>query len=375
MIWYLFGGIFISVYAFLLILLRKDWKRLNYYRVPEKFTPTVSFSVIIPARNEQAVIGQCLDALLSLEYPSSLYEIIVVDDFSDDLTAAIAKQKNVRVIHLQDLIKSPINSYKKKAVEVGINAATGKYIVVTDADCVVSPGWLRTFAWVIENQKSAMIAAPVKMQDSSFGLLSIFQSLDFLSLQGITAAATSSGKMSLCNGANLCYSKEAFMEAGGFAGVDQIASGDDLLLMHKFVEKFTSRVQYCLSDDVIVQTSPEKTFKSFIRQRIRWASKAAVYKDKRITATLLIVYLVNLFPFFLAFAVFLSPELALLLLSYLFLKTVVEFYFLFPVAVFFKQTKLLRYFILMQPFHVVYTVFAGLLGQGRSYDWKGRMVK
>ena len=61
----------------------------------------------------------------------------------------------------------------------------------------------------------------------------IFQSLDFLSLQGITAASVFSRFHTMCNGANLAYEKKAFEEVSGFAGIDQIASGDDMLLMHK----------------------------------------------------------------------------------------------------------------------------------------------
>jgi cellulose synthase/poly-beta-1,6-N-acetylglucosamine synthase-like glycosyltransferase len=375
MLWYLLGGALLLIYSLLLIFLRKDWNRLSYCKAPIDFQPSVSFTVIIPARNEEAVIADCLGSVLSQKYPSSLYEIIVVDDFSEDKTASIAKEKGVRLIQLQEIVKNKINSYKKKAVEEGVKSAKGDYIVVTDADCIVPAYWLRTLAWMIANQKPVMIAAPVKMHSSSFSFLSLFQSLDFLSLQGITAAATGSGKMSLCNGANLCYSKEAFLEVGGFEGVDEIASGDDLLLMHKISEKYPGRIRYCLSVDAIVQTSPEKTFKSFLRQRIRWASKATIYKDKRITATLSLVYLVNLFPFFLAIAGLISPELGFPLLFFLIIKTFAELYFMIPVVGFFNQTKLLRYFILMQPFHVVYTVIAGLLGQGRSYDWKGRNVK
>jgi cellulose synthase/poly-beta-1,6-N-acetylglucosamine synthase-like glycosyltransferase len=375
MFWYLFGAIILLIYSLLLFLLRKDWKRLSYSKVPIDFIPSFSFSVVIPARNEEEVIEQCLDSVLAQRYPSSLFEIILVDDFSEDKTAIIAKKKDVRIIHLKEIVNNKINSYKKKAVEEGIKAAKGDYIVVTDADCIVPTDWLRTLAWMIENQKPVMIAAPVRMQGSYFSFLGLFQSLDFLSLQGITAAATGSGKMSLCNGANLCYSKEAFIKVGGFEGVDQIASGDDLLLMHKFSNKYPGCVKYCFSEDVIVQTTPEKTFKSFISQRIRWASKATVYKDKRITATLSLVYLVNLFPFLLVFAAFLSPDLGILLLVFLIIKTITELYFLIPVAEFFKQSKQLRYFVFMQPFHIVYTVITGLLGQGRSYDWKGRKVK
>ena len=62
--------------------------------------------------------------------------------------------------------------------------------------------------------------------------------MDFMVLQGITGAAVYKKKMSMCNGANLAYEKKAFYEVNGFAGIDHIASGDDMLLMHKIWKQY-----------------------------------------------------------------------------------------------------------------------------------------
>jgi cellulose synthase/poly-beta-1,6-N-acetylglucosamine synthase-like glycosyltransferase len=372
---YLICGVIIAFYVFVLLLFRKRWSRLQQVSVPADFFPKTSFSVVIPARNEESVIAQCLTSVLAMNYPASLYEVIVVDDFSEDKTPEIAKQNGVRLISLKDVLDQQINAYKKKAVETGIRSASGEYIVVTDADCIVPSEWLRTLAWVIETEKPVMIASPVKMQSGASSLLSVFQSLDFLSLQGITAAAAGSGVMSLCNGANLCYRKKSFEEVDGFSGIDQLASGDDLLLMQKFAQAFPGRIKYCLSENVVVQTSPEKNLKAFLRQRIRWASKAMVYREKKIIVTLSLVYLTNLLPFLLFFTLFFSALYGYLLLAFILMKTMAELYFLMPVASFFKQEKQLRYFIFMQPLHIIYTVVAGLFGQAGSYTWKGRKVK
>ena len=217
----------------------------------------------------------------------------MIDDFSEDDTAAIVQQfSTVRLIQLKDVIKEKINSYKKKAIETGIELATGDYIVTTDADCTVPPNWLRNFAWMIEQQQSEFIAAPVAMNEES-SFIKLFQSLDFLSLQGITAASVGAGFHSMCNGANLCYSKRAFAAVDGFKDVDHIASGDDMLLMHKIQKQFPGKIAYCNSAESIVFTNPVETIGEFFRQRIRWASKADKYDDKRIFWVLLLVYLFN----------------------------------------------------------------------------------
>ena len=179
----------------------------------------------------------------------------------------------------------------------------------------------------------------------------------------------------MCNGANLAYEKKVFHEVGCFSGIDHIASGDDMLLMHKLYNQFPTQVQYCKAVDSIVHTNPVETVGEFFRQRIRWASKADQYDDKRIFWVLLLVYLLNVFFVVLFVAACFNSSLWMLIAGSLFFKIMVELIFLLPVASFFQKEKLLLWFPLAQPFHIVYTVVAGWLGKFGSYEWKGRKVK
>lgn len=375
MLWFVLAPALLLPYVVLLLYYRRWWNRQPTVQVPDNFEPTTRFTVIIPARNEAAGIKTCLESVLQQHYPVDLFEVLVVDDFSDDATAVIAAQhKGVRVIALKDHVQQPLNSYKKKAIEVGISHAAGDYIVTTDADCRVPANWLRQFARIIEQQPTVFIAAPVAMKEES-SFIKLFQSLDFLSLQGITGASVAAGVHSMCNGANLCYSRKAFAEVGGFQDVDHIASGDDLLLMHKLYRRYPAEVRYCKSPDSIVYTDPVETVGAFFRQRIRWASKAGHYQDKRIFSVLLLVYLVNCYLLALLAGGFFRYELWMLLTGSLLLKTIAELWFLLPVAAFFKKESLLTWFPFLQPFHVFYTVIAGWLGTFGTYKWKGRQVR
>ncbi|HWB90814.1 MAG TPA: hypothetical protein VG605_03140, partial [Puia sp.] len=125
---------------------------------------------------------------------------------------------------------------------------------------------------------------------------------------------------------------------------------------------------------VIVTTRPETGWKGFLDQRVRWASKAGSYQDKRIFRVLLLVYVVNLtFIVLLAGALFNSWWLWLLLFL-LVVKTVVEYPFVRQVAGFFGQQDLMAYFPVLQPLHIFYTVIVGWLGKFGSYTWKGRTI-
>lgn len=375
MLWLLLTCCLLLPYTVLLLLYRFWWSKTKTVAVNRTFQPSIRFSIIIPARNEEQNIKACLQSIAQLNYPNELFEVIVMDDFSTDATVATAQQfPFVKVLELKTLLNEKINSYKKKAIELGIAASTGDYIVTTDADCIVPENWLYNFAFIIQQKPTVFIAAPVAMKEEG-SAIKVFQSLDFLSLQGITAASVGAGFHSMCNGANLCYSKEAFYKVDGFKGVDHIASGDDMLLMHKLYKQYPNEVHYCKATNSIVLTEPVETVAAFFRQRIRWASKADKYDDKRIFAVLLLVYLLNVWLLVLAIScLFISNNLQLLLLA-LGIKTIAELFFLFPVARFFQKQQLLVWFPLAQPFHIVYTVIAGWLGKFGNYEWKGRTVR
>ena len=359
------------LYSLLIIYYWLAWKSIPDF-TPAASSIQIKISVIIPARNEEENIGELLKALQKQTYPAALIEVIVIDDHSTDKTASIVQQySSVKLIQLKE---DDINSYKKKAIETGIAAATGELIVTTDADCLPTKDWLKIIASFKEEKQSAFIAAPVIIEcDSS--LLQIFQGMDFMVLQGITGAAVHKKKMSMCNGANLAYERKAFFDVNGFAGVDHIASGDDMLLMHKIWKQVPDKVHYLKSRAAIVSTQPMKTWKTFFNQRIRWASKAKRYDDKRIFTVLLLVYLFNLSFLGLAIAGFFCHYYWIYLGGLWLAKTIIELPFIISVASFFGKQSFIKYFFFFQPVHILYTIISGLFGQFGKYEWKGRKVK
>lgn len=378
-----------SLYILLILYYWKSWLAIPDFK-PKTTNrkPKTRISVIIPARNEEEFIGACLDSVCDQAYPKDLFEVLVVDDHSTDNTAAIVKNyaaKNVKLISLKDIVNTDkLNSYKKKAIETAIQRSAGELIVTTDADCFVKQNWLQTIAEFYEAFSPEFIAAPVAI-DCSNKFIEFFQALDFMALQGITGASVHKRIHSMCNGANLAYTRKAFEEAGGFTGIDHIASGDDMLLMHKIYKRYPDKVMFLKSKEAIVHTAPVNSIKEFLSQRIRWASKADQYDDKRIFVVLLLVYLVNVILFVLpVISLFSNAQYAILNVQYSFfgvwlvfllLKTIAELIFLYPVAKFFGKQSMLIAFPLMQPVHILYTLIAGWLGKFGSYRWKERNVK
>lgn len=380
-----------NVYFILILYYLQCWLAIpNLKLQTSNPKPQTKITVIIPARNEERNIAACLDSVCNQSYPKDLYEALVVDDHSTDNTAAIVRKygsQNLALVTLKDIIgDGEINSYKKKAIEAAIQRSTGELIVTTDADCVVPKNWLQTIASFYEEHQPQFIAMPVAFLPSASAgaegpgvrFIKIFQALDFMTLQGITGASVYKKIHSMCNGANLAYAKKAFEAVGGFSGIDTIASGDDMLLMHKIYRRYPDRVMFLRSKEVIVQTEPVRSVGEFFNQRIRWASKANKYDDKRIFWVLLLVYLVNVLLLLLpAVAAFLNVQYSMFGVWLLLLaaKTMAEMVFLYPVAKFFNKQGLLWLFPVMQPFHILYTVIAGFLGAFGKYTWKERSVK
>jgi cellulose synthase/poly-beta-1,6-N-acetylglucosamine synthase-like glycosyltransferase len=366
----------IGVYAFFLLYYSYLFVKLPTTILPNGYQPTTSITVIIPARNEAINITSCLQSILHCGYPSHLLQVIVVDDFSEDATAEIVGTfKQVNLLQLSHIVQSKINSYKKKAIEYAIDNATGSLIVTTDADCIVPNNWLHYFDFEYKTNDAKCIAAPVVIKPVH-NFIGLFQQLDFMCLQGITAVAVANRQLTMSSGANFAYDKQVFKEVNGFTGIDDLASGDDMLLMHKIFEKHPTQVCYLNSSKAIVTTQPVLTVGAFFNQRIRWASKSDKYKDKRILPVLLVVYGVNLFLFFgLMYAVFFNQQLLSSLGYLLLVKILAQLFFVTPVAQFYGIKHAILSFIFVEPFHILYTIIAGWLAKFGSYTWKDRKVK
>jgi cellulose synthase/poly-beta-1,6-N-acetylglucosamine synthase-like glycosyltransferase len=378
-----------ALYGILIIYYRWAWHKIPDWSPPATTTPApVRITVLIPARNEENNILHCLASLARQSYPKELFEVIVIDDHSTDATAKLVTELaatsplQLTCLHLSGHGPNPTASAprasKKFAIGTGIAAAKGALIVTTDADCWSGPDWLYSIATFYESTGAKFIAAPVRIEASPprrHSCLFLLQTLDFITLQGITGASVSRRIHSMCNGANLAYEKSAFGLVDGFRGIDNIPSGDDMLLMHKIYKRYPGKVFFLKSRAAIVSTHAASSWNAFLHQRIRWASKATVYDDRRIFWVLLLVYLVNLlFPLLLLASCWNRWYLLVVLLLGI-AKTFIEFPFTRIVAAFFGQQRLMIYFPCLQPFHIAYTVIVGWLGQFGSYKWKDRNVR
>ncbi|MBS1973888.1 MAG: glycosyltransferase, partial [Bacteroidetes bacterium] len=218
-----------AAYAILMEYYRKGWDAIPVFKMnsPSAEKAIIKISVIVAVRNEEGNILHLLESLARQSYPKELYQVIVLDDCSNDRTWELMhlfsyENFNAKFIQLSDYAeKLKSASFKKFAIETGISQSTGDLIITTDADCSHHKDWLMAIAAFYQQTNAKFIAAPVKM-DTDGSLLSAFQTLDFIALQGITGGSVFKKLHSMCNGANLAYEKKAYYAVNGFKGIDNI---------------------------------------------------------------------------------------------------------------------------------------------------------
>ncbi|UIR55423.1 glycosyltransferase [Sphingobacterium sp. SRCM116780] len=361
-------------YVALVLYMRKGWFEIP--TIISNYQPTKRVSIIIAARNEEEGIARTIESVLQQDFPSELLELIIIDDHSTDNTSNIVLSYADRGVQLLQLNESnKLNSYKKLAIAKAIDICTGSIIITTDADCRMGKNWLRTVVSYFETQDLFLLSSPVIYSEEK-SYFERIQTLEFLYLIGLGAAGIGNKNPTTCNGANLAYRKDIFFEMGGFTGIDELASGDDELFLHKVAEKYPHKIGFCKSTEAVVYTDAKPTLASFISQRKRWASKSTKYKNKAVVALGITIWLFN-FCMLTCFVLglFYHYDYLFTFLVLLVIKMIVEYLFIQPLAKFANREELMRYLPFLSALHIIYLVYIGILGNIGKYDWKGRQVK
>jgi GT2 family glycosyltransferase len=247
------------------------------------------------------------------------------------------------------------------------------WIVTTDADCIVNKNWLLTLDNYIQKNNPEMIVGAVMFRAKN-NWFHHFQQLDLMSLQGVTIGSFGIRKPFMCNGANFAYTKKIFSEIGGFGGISDKASGDDVFLLQKAVNTNKEKVHYLKNYDVIVKTKPENDLYKLFMQRVRWAGKSTSYKSGYAKFLAVIVLMMNLS---LTFAFCLLPFAFLYWKVFLIVfltKYIVDYILLYKSNAYLRKGK----FFVPIASSVIYPFFSSLVGIYSlfgSFRWKGRIFR
>lgn len=352
------------------------WQTFSWLVKPtttiSKKEPKTKVSVIIPCRNEEKNIGNCLNSILRQNYPLSLIEIIIVDDHSTDKTQEVAEGILGHSTFAWKNIQLPDNlSNKKNAINLAITASAGDLIIITDGDCEVGEDWVSCYVSQYESNNYQMICGPVALVNGK-SMCEKFQSLEVAGLSLLAGAGIFSKAPLLCNGANIAYTKRAFEAIGRFEGIDSVATGDDTLLLFKMNSHFPGQVGYLKNREAIVYTQAQHSWRLFLEQRTRWASKGFISKNKLNSLVSTIVFVTNFLLFIYTIGSLVYFSLNWVFITCLFIKFTIDFLLLTCAIEFFKRRKLLLLFFTSEFITMAYISWIGLAANFSGYNWKGR---
>lgn len=361
---------FSAVYICFLLWVRFQWVQIS--DCEGDAAGQLSFSVILPVRNEAQNIVALINDLMGQEYPKELFEIIVVDDWSEDGTLQLANTclKSSAINYQVISLKEQGGSGKKQAISCAVAHAKNEIILATDGDCRVGSEWISSYANCYSTDETVMVTGPVKMQHED--LFTRLQTLEFAGLIGIGAASLHSGNPGMCNGANLSYRKAVFEAVKGYEGNSHVASGDDEFLLQKVYRAYPGQVRFLKDQRAVVSTPAKSTFGAFINQRIRWSSKWKFHSSFFIKLMALVVFFQYASVILGAILAILHPDQGIWFGLIFGLRWLVLSFFIAPIAKFFEIRQAPAHALLIEIIYPIIVLFLGIASIFGHYSWKGR---
>ncbi len=337
-----------------------------------QFSP---ISVVIAARNESENIKACIDAILGCQYNGD-FEIVVVDDHSEDTTAALVDAYAMSNVTCLRSAKLGVLGSKKNAISFGISKSKYPLLALTDADCIVPPDWLDSInSTFTKNDKVHLLLGEVATQYPQ-GLLREWQFLDTAGMMAITQAGIVSRQWYLANGANLALRRSVWEAVGyPYNTNHRYASGDDITLVQS-AQKAGFTIAFLKHHQFTVKTNPIDTWRGLFQQRLRWTSKNVVQSNiaqKLVMGIPLVFASVIIFCFIVSLwrAQYLWTGLSLLLI-----KCIIDTYFLNSITQDADPRVSASKIPFLSVLHTLYTfIFGWLSFLPLSYQWKGRNTK
>ena len=330
-----------------------------------------SVSVLIACRNEEKNLPSLLSQLEQQNYQSEKTEFILVNDHSEDGTFQQLEnwkranpERSIQILSLPEAL-----SGKKAALALGQSVCRSEFQLYTDADCLLPCHWISDMVIAQQNSGADLVCGSVVMEPVS--MFQAAEALDFSALIATAAGSLTFGRPSLCNAANYMVSSQALNEANQQRKDQQIASGDDVFLLHA-LHSSGKKIAFCRLPEAEIITANQEGFSAFIQQRIRWAGKSKSGLRGSNSALAVLVWLFHL--------LFLTGLVALILTkhwNYLLVilawKTISETLFLEP---FLKkkgyQENSGKVWLMQIPYSLYVLIFGVIVLFSSGYRWKGR---
>ncbi len=353
---YIFSIVYFIIALFTLIGILKKYKTVNNIK-------NKSVSIVMVARNEEKNIVDTLDSLKKLNLENLSWEIILVNDASEDNTLKIMKEfqsdfENVKIIDIEKKNKNLMG--KKYGITKAVEHSSGDYIFMTDADCLVSKNWIKTGLKYFHTNVGMLIGHIEYIYKKIYKKV---KNVESITGSIFTFSWAYYNNSPYCSGGNMAFKKEAFKAVNGYKNTPKMASGDDTFLLKKIRKKFNivplfskeTFVKTPLTDDKDKQKeqSKRKFAKNFLMNKLN----LSIFVFGVLYHILLFV---SLFIFY--------SNLDFWII--VFLKFIIEYFIFIIGAVKMSRSGyivLYPFYLLKLIFRIIYYSFAGII---KGYRWK-----
>ncbi len=326
------------------------FSRLAFYFRKKDSRKIQPVSVVICAKNEYEKLKKNLNAVLEQDYPD--YEVVVVNDASEDESNDLLTQYSYRYDHLHLVnIKEDLNFFtgKKFPLSIGIKSAKNDIILLTDADCKpAGKHWLKEMQSGFTKGKDIVIGYGA--YEHKKGVLNYLIRFDAFhgAIQYLSYSLANMTYMGV--GRNLAYRKSLFFKNKGFISHYKVKSGDDDLFINKVATENNCNIVISHNSHTI--SEPHTSFFAWIRQKRRHLSTAKYYKSKH--KFLLSSYYFSQVLFYLSFIVLVSKVyIIIIILPLFFIRIITQLIIFKKSMVKLNERKLLLISPLLELFFII----------------------
>ncbi len=277
LIWIIIAGMFLTSFVIQMFYYLFFYTRLSFHKNDETVISTGEpVTIVICARDEADNLEKNLPLILEQDYPD--FEVVVVNDCSDDNTEEVLERLKIKYNNLRStIIKRDIkfSHGKKLALTIGIKAARHDWVLLTDADCRPdSRLWVKHMQKHFINSNEIALGYGGYAREKGFLNKVIRYDTFFIAMQYFSFALAGYPYMGV--GRNLAYKRSLFFKNRGFASHLKLESGDDDLFINEVASENNTAVE--LSSLSHTLSAPHKTWNGWFRQKSRHLTTGFHYR-------------------------------------------------------------------------------------------------
>ena len=338
--------LFFTFYLFVFLKLKSN-KRL------ESQSTNTNISIIVAAKNEQINLIPLFNSLEGLDYPKENYEVIFIDDNSTDSTYEILTDLTKEISNYK-VLTADNKKYegKRGALQIGIENSIFDNIIITDADCEVSSGFLKSYSGHFNLGNKFIFGVAPYTQNKSF--VNSIACFDNFWVHLLTCSFANYGIPYSAAARSMGFDKTTFKQVGGYKSTTETLSGDDDLLLREVV-KNKLKVGIITNKNAFVFSKTKSRIKELIQQKSRHTSTSNYY-TKKVKFALGLWHLINYFMLGSIFLIPINSDYLYLFLFKIFLDIFIVKYFMLMFSYNFSIAQIIYLQLLYEILLIVYFV-------------------